>query len=204
MATVNLLTASFDGKLGETYGAKWKSTHTIKAIPFSHAPHGEKATNAVRAFEKLNRIAGGIAKTFWPYLNLTNKKMLNHNAVAKWLKSLLVDNQFVITNFPAVVADNENAVINLATVNFSNGAFTLEATFSDMTTPAGNTQGAVLLVDENGKVIYKATFSNASFSYSGLARLDETLTYYALLLRSDHNGKKWVPNSFRVLAATAI
>ena len=54
MATVNLLTASFDGKLGETYGAKWKSTHTIKAIPFSHAPHGEKATNAVRAFEKLN------------------------------------------------------------------------------------------------------------------------------------------------------
>lgn len=204
MATVNLLTASFDGKLGETYGAKWKSTHCIKAIPFSHAPHGEKATNAVRAFGKLNRIAGGIAKTFWPYLNLSNKNMLNHNAVAKWLKSLLVDNQFVITNFPNAVADRENAAINLCTVNFTNGAFALECAFSDMATPAGNTQGAVLLVDENGKVIYKSAFTGASFSYSGVARLDETLSYYALLLRSDYSGKKWEPNSFRLLAATVV
>ena len=204
MGKVNLLTSSFEGQLGETYGAKWKGLHTIKAIPFSHAPHGERSTNAVRAFEKLNRICGGIAKIFFQYLALTAKDMLKHNAVARWLRVLLVDNQFVIGNFVTAVVDRENAAINSCTVNFSTGAFTVDISFTDIADPSENTQGAFLFVDDNGKVIYKSGFSGDHFVYAGVARLDPAQSYYAMLLRSDYNGKKWEPNTFRVLAATVI
>lgn len=202
MGQMNLLKASIRGKVGELYGTQTKGQAILHAVPFSHAPHSQTQTKSVRAFEKVNRIAGGMAKNFWKYLNLSDAKMLKHNAVASWLKPLIVDHEFVLPNITTLVVDRADTSIEAATVNTSTGAFALEASFSALQTPATNTQGAILLVDENGKVIYGAGFSGASFAYASVARLDDTLEYYALLFRSDWTGTKWQPNSFKLLQAT--
>lgn len=202
MGQMNLLKASVVGKLGETYGTEVKGQAILHAIPFSHAPHSETQTKSVRAFEKVNRIAGGLAKVFWPYLHLSDSKMLRHNAVASWLKPLIVNHQFDISKITTIAPDRNNTSIQAATVNFTTSTYAVEVAFSDLPTPIQNAQGAVLLADENGKVIFSAQFSGASYANSGIARLDETLTYYCLLFRSDYNGIKWQPNSFRLLQAT--
>ena len=202
MGSMNLLKASIRGKIGELYGTEQKGKAILHAVPFSHAPHSQTQTKSVRAFEKVNRIAGGLAKYFWSYLNLSDAKMLKHNAVASWLKPLIVDHEFVMSNITSIVADRSTTSIEAVTVNLETGAFALEASFSNMPTPSANAQGAILLVDENGKVIFGSSFSAASFAYAGVARLDAAFSYYALLFRSDFNGVKWVPNSFKMLQAT--
>lgn len=202
MGSMNLLKASINGKVGEVYGAKWKGQNVIKAVPFSHAPHNEAQTNAVRAFECVNRVAGGLAKYFWYYLNLSDKKMLKHNAVAQWLKPALKDGVFTLSAIPALVRDDGTTSIAAVSVNRSTGAYALEVNFSDIATPAVNTQGAVLLVDEFGKVIFGSGFSGPSFARSGLARLNADYKYYCLLFRSDKVNDRWQPNSFKLAEAT--
>ena len=199
---MNILKASVVGKLGEMYGTETKGQAVLHAIPFSHAPHSQTQTKSVRAFEKVNRIAGGLSKYFWPYLHLSDKKMLRHNAIASWLKPLIVNHEFVLSNLADIVVDRNNTSIEAATVNFLSSSFALEVSLSALPTPSANAQGCVLLIDENGKVIYGSSFTGASFAYAGIARLDETLSYYALLFRSDYTGTRWQPQSFKVLQAT--
>lgn len=203
MGQMNLLKASIRGKIGELYGTQTKGQAVLHAVPFSHAPHSQTQTKSVRAFEKVNRIAGGLAKHFFKYLNLSDAKMLKHNAVASWLKPLIVDHEFIMANITQLVVDRADTSIEAATVNLLTGAFALEVSFSNLPTPSTDAQGAVLLVDENGKVIFGSGFSGASFSYASVARLDSALEYYALLFRSDWTGTKWQPNSFKMLKATA-
>lgn len=193
---MNLLKANFVGKVGEVYGAKWKSQHVIKAIPFSHAPHNEKQTKAVRAFECVNRVAGGISKYFWPYLNLSDKKMLKHNAVAQMLKPLLTGGVFNLSAITSIVGDYGTSAIDAASVNFSTGAYALEVSISQATLDVEDTAAAVLLVDEYGKVIFGSDFVSQSFAKSGVARLNEAYKYFCILLRSDKINNKWIPNSF--------
>lgn len=198
MGQMNLLKASVRGKLGELYGVEQKGQAIIKAIPFSHAPHNQKQTNAVRAFECVNRIAGGLARHFWWYLDLSDRKMLKHNAVAQWLKPLLKDGVFNLQALKTLVRDVGTTSVQTATVNTATGGYALEVAFSSLSTPAPHTQGAVLLVDENGKVIFGSGFTGASFSKAGVARLDASLSYYCLVFRSDKSNGKWFPNSFLV------
>lgn len=199
---MNLLKANFIGKVGEVYGAKWKSQNVVKAIPFSHAPHNEKQTNAVRAFECVNRVAGGMAKYFWQYLNLSDKKMLKHNAVAQMLKPLLTGGVFNLSAITSIVGDYGTSTIVAVSVNFSTGNYALEVSISPATLDVQDTAAAVLLVDEFGKVIFGSDFVSQSFAKAGVARLNEAYKYYAILLRSDKINNKWIPNSWALLEAT--
>ena len=78
MGKINLLKADYIGKVGQTYGVRQYRQSIVKATPFSHSPHNTAQTKAVRAFEKLNRFSSYVAKTFWRYLNLSDKKMYRH------------------------------------------------------------------------------------------------------------------------------
>lgn len=98
MGKVNILKSNYVGKVGETYGVEVKNKSYVKAVPFSHTPHNEKQNKACYAFSLLNRLSAVIAKNFWQYLDLSDKNMYRNNAVAKWLKSCLVNNQFVLAN----------------------------------------------------------------------------------------------------------
>lgn len=124
MGKINILESGYEGKVGQTYGIKKGSQYYIKAVPFSHTPHNTKQNNSVRAFTRLNRIASNIAKTFWKYLELSDKTMYKNNAVAQYLKASLIDNTFFIENLAEIIESTgklqlKSGSFNQQTYNFT-------------------------------------------------------------------------------------
>lgn len=128
MGKINLLTSSFNGKVGELYGAKQYGSHYVKAIPFSHAPHSEKQNNAFSAFGCLNRFSSGIAKVFFSYLGLSNKTMLKHNAVAQLFKPCVENHIFNISNLSSIIKSDSSVTLESFTIDYNKNV--IRASFS--------------------------------------------------------------------------
>ena len=107
MAQLNLVKGEFKGTLGKFVGTKYKGIAIIKSAPFGVAPPTLLQTSNVRAFEKLNRLSAAMAKNFWQVLGLSERKMLKHNAVARWLKPLIASHQFEPASFLGLVKKSD-------------------------------------------------------------------------------------------------
>lgn len=153
MGKMNLLTASFSGKVGQVYGEKQHRKHFLKAVPFSHAPTSKKQKNAVRAFECLNRMASWIAYVYFPYLNLDIRQMLKHNAVAKWLKPLVFNGIFNINALSEVIKSSGEFSVSGVTVNLMQRQVTFDITISESFQGRPLTDMIAFLVSETGYVM---------------------------------------------------
>ncbi len=98
MATMDILNASIDGKLGEMYGVKQYGKHFAKAIPFSHAPFSEKQNKAYSSFTMLQRFCGGQWQAMKKYIRLKNEKLLPQNILARWYKPMIQGAFFNLEN----------------------------------------------------------------------------------------------------------
>lgn len=198
---LNVLKASFDGKVGEVYGDTSNGTAKVKAMPFSRTPASAKVKEQCRAFESLNRLASGISKNFFPYLNLSDKKMLKHNAVASWLKAGISDAQFSFEKLGDIIGVDGSTQIGNSVVNRKNGDFTIDAVITNGDVP-DNVENAfwVALVDDMGHVIYSNVPKSQGFAYSGVAKLSEERKYFTVAFQSHKNPytKKWRTNGYAV------
>lgn len=196
MADMNLLQASINGKLGAMYGARYKKARTLKIIPFSHAPHNQAQTRAVRAFEKLNRYASGIAKAFFPYLGLSSRGLLKHNAVAKWLAPCVAGGRFSIEATSQVIPADGSCEISRFDVDRNQGIVTLEASTAIAPAPSGASAWLVLIHDSNGKVVYSALPAGMDFRASVKLDLDPRFSYGAVVFRADRANRKMHVHGF--------
>lgn len=191
---VNLLRASFRGKVGAVYGDDSRGVAKVKAIPFSHAPTAPKVKAQCRAFECLNRFSAGIAKEFWKYLSLSDKKSLRHNAVASWLKIGVDGGAWQPTRLGETIGTDTSSVIGECTVNRVSGAFTISASVTGGAVIDNESHAFyIALVDDTGKVIFCDHPANASYAYSGMARLFSEHRYFVAMFQSIKNSvtKKW-------------
>lgn len=138
MATINLLTSSFNGKLGAHYGVSQYNKKYVKAVPFSHTPHNKLQSKSVRAFEILNRISAQIARAYFDYLPLSAKDMSKMNCVAHLLKPLVSEHLFDATQLSVVFGDKETFYVKKAEMNEEQTSFLVtvenladERTFQD-------------------------------------------------------------------------
>ena len=162
MGKMNTLNAEYIGKVGQTYGVRQYGKSIEKAIPFSHTPHNVTQTRSVRAFEKLNRFSSYVAKTFWRYLNLSDKKMYRHNAVAQWFKPCVRNHSFQLENLVAVIPPNTSLRFGEVNIDFENKTATVEyinQPYSEYTT---REDIFVALVADNGTVKAGGAFSSVS------------------------------------------
>lgn len=194
MAKVNLLNASFDGKLGGVYGAKQYSGHFIKAVPFSHSPHSHTQTRAVRAFEKLNRLSSGISSVAFPFLNLSDKKMLRHNAVAKWLKPLIQDKIFIPSRISEVIPTGEETEILALDVNREKNEITISAKTNKPVSVKNKNRWFVFVFNDFGNVLIAEAPTKDFFLKTISTPLDENAEYYAIAFRSDKEKNKFFIN----------
>lgn len=193
MATMNLLKAKVDGKLGEMYGAKWKNKPCLKAVPFSHAPHNSAQKQAFSAFGCLNRVASGISKTFWNYLGLSDRVMLRHNAVANWLKPCVEGRVFDISKAESVIAKDGTVTITNLSVNFETNIVEISASTSLPVQPLNGQAWYVGVFDSYGKQIGGFIPAGQEFSNRFYHELNQQLGYFAVAFRSDkENGKTTV------------
>lgn len=166
MGTMNTLRADYIGKVGKTYGVRQYGKSIEKAIPFSHSPHNQTQTQSVRAFEKLNRFSAYVAKTFWRYLNLSDKTMYKHNAVAKWIKPCVKNHSFQLANLVEVIPPNTS--LSFGNVNIDLEAKTAEIEFINAPYSANTTREDIFiaLVTDNGTVKAGGAFSSVSQTVS--------------------------------------
>lgn len=192
MATVNLLKASFNGKLGEVYGTKQYGNVYAKAIPFSHAPHSKTQTKCVRAFEKLNRLASGIASVVFPFLNLSDKKMLKHNAVAQWLKPLIANKTFQPEAMANIIEpSNETEITNLK-VNLQTNSITVSAKTRKEVSILKKKRWFLFVFDSFGQVLLAEAPKEDFFAGTITTTLSASRSYYAMAFRSDFSVNKFL------------
>lgn len=196
---VNILKASFNGKVGAVYGDNSRGVAKVKAIPFSHTPTAETVKAQCRAFECLNRFSAGIAKNFWKFLSLSDKKLLRHNAVAKWLAIGVTDKQWQPSLLGETIGSGNNIEITKKEVDRINGSFEMSISVSGDNIPNNNNVALYLaLVDDQGKVIFAVTPTGATYSFKGVARLFSERRYFVTTFLSVQNSvnKKWKTSNF--------
>jgi hypothetical protein len=166
MATMNLLKADYNGTLGQTYGSKWKDKSVIKSRPFGKAPPTNVQTANVRAFECVNRLAPVMSKVWWKYFNLSDRKMLKHNAVAQALRPMLQHGEFSPGSFIQVVPVNPNIIMQTPVQTRPGDPVTIQFSISSQFSPPSGSQVHALVVDEAGHcgVPYTAPLSAGPIS----------------------------------------
>lgn len=185
MGKINLLTSSFEGKLGELYGTKQYGNHYLKAIPFSHTPHSESQKNAFSAFGCLNRFSSGVAKAFFPYLGLKNKTMLKHNAVAQLFKPCVSGHVFNITNLTQIIKPDSSVNLETFTIDYLQNR--IEARFSTSWDNDRKTKSSwvCFIIDSKGAVVAIANPSGQLHTLAVQKPLSQNVGYIAGAFRSD-------------------
>jgi hypothetical protein len=197
MAFLNLLNGSFKGKLGSVSGTKVHGVSVVRAVPFSKAPASEAQSGSFVAFYSLNRIASKISSLFWNYLNLSDKKMLRHNAVSSWLSPCIADHVFDPYLISSVIG-TERACIDISlSVSAEDGKATLFVERNSVP-PAS---WLVLLFDDSGKVFMSELPSDAILSKDIFSVFSINRTYYLMSIRADFMDGKSVVAGFSITSS---
>lgn len=196
MGKMNILKSDYVGKVGQTYGVRQYRQSLVKATPFSHTPHNDLQTKSVRAFEKLNRFSSYVAKTFWRYLQLSDRTMYRHNAVAKWLGVSVSSHGFVLANIARVI--KPNSTLRLDSVVFDLDARKASVTFtnSPFNQYVSEEHIFIALVADNGTVKAGGVFTSASQTVELSWDYSNFVTLSCVMFKSSLTGKKWLVNGF--------
>lgn len=201
MGKINLLKADYVGKVGQTYGTRQYSQSIVKAIPFSHSPHNVAQTKAVRAFEKLNRFSSYVAKTFWRYLNLSDKKMYKHNAIAKWLGVAVKGGAFSLENLATIIPPNTSLRFGNVVIDFSEKMATIPFENSPLSTLTTKEDIFVALVADNGTVKAGGAFSSVSQTVQLSWDYTDFMTLTVIMFKSSVTQGKKIINGLCLYSA---
>lgn len=202
MGKMNTLNAEYIGKVGQTYGVRQYGKSIEKAIPFSHSPHNATQTRSVRAFEKLNRFSAYVAKTFWRYLNLSDKKMYKHNAVAAWFKPCVRDHSFQLGNLAQVIPPNNTLQFGEVDIDFENKTATVEFINSPYSNYTTKEDIFVALVADNGTVKAGGAFSSVSQTLTFSWDYSDFVTLSVVMFKSSVQFGKKIINGLCTTAET--
>lgn len=131
MATINILSASFNGKLGEAYGVKQYGKHFAKAIPFSHSPFTEKQKKAYGNFSLLQKFCSGQWRALKGRISLSNPKLLPQNILAQEFKKMIQGAFFNLENIYEVCKKLETVEVAKAQYFPDEKKFVLEYNMQD-------------------------------------------------------------------------
>lgn len=196
MGKINLLKADYIGKVGQTYGVRQYRQSLVKATPFSHTPHNTAQTKAVRAFEKLNRFSSYVAKTFWRNLNLSDKKMYKHNAVAKWLGIAVESGTFKLENLISVIPSNSSLRFGDIEIDFNSKTAIVAVENSPLSPITTKEDIFIALVADNGTVKAGGAFSSISQTLQFSWDYTDFLTLSIVMFKSSVQQGKKIINGF--------
>lgn len=196
MGNINLLRADYVGKVGQTYGVRQYRKSIAKAIPFSHAPHNATQRRSVRAFEKLNRFSAYVARTFWRYLNLSDKKMYKHNAVAKWFSPAVKNHSFELENLNEVIPSNETLSFGDISFDFDSRIATVDFVNSPYSNITTRENIFIALVTDNGTVKSGGVFSSVSQTVNLAWDITDFVSLSVVMFKSSVQGNKKIVNGF--------
>lgn len=185
MGTMNLLQASVQGKLGSLYGARDKKAKVIKAIPFSHTPHNATQTRCVRAFEVLCRFSAGVSAAFFPFMGLSDRKMLRHNAVAQFFKPMVLEKAFNLSAGQKVIPDDGSCSIVSLDVDKVLRTLSVTAETTGIVDKKNGKAWFVGVFASNGRCLFSTSPDTQSYFNKVTGLFDDAGYYFAVAFRSD-------------------
>ena len=192
MGVMNLLKATFEGKVGKNYGARQRKNTYLKAIPFSHAPSSPTQTACVRAFEKLNRLSAKSVNVFYPFINNPKKTLLKHNAVASFLKPLISGKNFNPDNFSQIIDEGAGASIVQFDVSTDTGVITITANETEFPAVTATQKWGVVVFDSLGTVYLSRLPSQTFIQQRIMASLPNDRVFYAIAFTAEKRLNKWI------------
>jgi hypothetical protein len=185
MAEMNLLKANFTGSLGRVTGSEWKGKPVVKSRIFSKAPPSKAQTQSVRAFEALNRLSAAVAKEGFPYMGLSTKTLLPHNAVAKFLKPAIENHIFDVANLSKIMPkDGDQAILGF-THNKSTEQATLQIGLGPNYVPLTGTKTFINVFNQFGYSFFSDFIDTADYSKSFFMPYSEENEYNCLIFMSE-------------------
>lgn len=191
MAIINLLKADYNGKLGQTYGYRHKSTSVVAAVPFSHTPHNISQKSQWNAFTKLQKFCGIVSKECFKYTGLSDKKVNRINAVNTFFKPLIVNHVYNPQNIKEMKFITKSGEITDFSIDDKNFTATMAIKNSNLSEDNKIDYCVIILFDGNCESIaYKTAalptgITNLKFSFP-----DKTFSYY-MGLKFSYRKNKW-------------
>jgi hypothetical protein len=185
MAEMNLLKSTFTGTLGRVTGANWKGKPVVKAKIFSKAPPSNAQTQSVRAFEALNRLSSAIAKQGFSYMGLSQKNLLPHNAVAKFLKPLVKNHVFDFTRAGEVIPQDKSQVLLGFIYNRSTEQATVKIGLGDDFVPVTGTKTFINVFNQFGVSFFGELIDTQDYQKSFFMPYAPENQYNALIFMSE-------------------
>lgn len=195
MAQINILTSSYNGKLGTTYGTKQYKKHFVKAIPFSHAPRTEIQKESLSAFTKLNKVCSQIVKTYWQYLGLSDKKMYKNNALTQKLKNLIINKVFEPLNIYLVYPESPTIQINQSDIDNDKNAIAVSFLDNEIIKNDFNKQFLLIVFSETAITYINETTSKQNFFITKNVSNTENEHYYFLVISTKYKGNQKIIES---------
>lgn len=193
MAQINILTSSYNGKLGTTYGTKQYNKHFVKAIPFSHAPRTEIQKESLTAFTKLNKVCSQIVKKYWQFLGLSDKKMYKNNALTQKLKALINNKVFDPLNIYSVYQQSSTIQINQTDIDNDKNIITVNFIDNEIIKNSFKKQFLMIVFSENAITYINEITDKQNFFFTKNVSNTENAYYYFLVLSTKYkNNQKFI------------
>lgn len=195
MAQINILTSSYNGKLGTTYGTKQYNKHFVKAIPFSHAPRTKIQKESLSAFTKLNKVCSQIVKKYWQYLGLSDKKMYKNNALTQKLKALINNKVFDPLNIYSAYQQSSTIQINQTDIDNDKNVITVNFIDNEIIKNDFKKQFLMIVFSENAITYINETTDKQNFFFTKNVSNTENAFYYFLILSTKYKGNQKIIES---------
>lgn len=207
MGTMNLLTASFVGKVGEVYGEKQHGKYFAKAVPFSHAPHNSAQKNAYSAFTRMNRFAAGVTKYFFPFLGVSARNMLKHNAVASAFKKSIAGGAWDLDSMSVVITPDGTCSLDSFVVDPDTQTLSLSASTSLAVDKNSGSAWVMGITNESGKILGALVPDSPADSLRVQTPFLETSSFFAFAFRADRvlsgvHLHGWVSSAQKIISGT--
>lgn len=192
MGKMNLLKGKWDGKVGETVGAKWKNKSTIRTYSVPSNPNTQAQQDVRGAFKLISQFVALFADGIKYLSALDTSGMSVRNAIIKINKEMIAMNSFDKANLliskgglqkPMNVEISLDGTSKKAAVTFD------KPTATNITAKA---KIVVVLVDETNTLVDIVTADASTGTASGAVAFDDAtkVTAYAYFL--DYRGSNKV------------
>lgn len=190
MAEQKLIQGTFIGRVGGIVGQIQKGQPIIKSTSNGIVKTTKTQKKAVRAFECLNRLASAIAKQMWDRLNLSDKTMHKHNAVAQWLKPTIADKIFNLTEINQVIPLSDLLIIDNFIVNQSEGVLQVDITRKPELETLADLKTTLIVIDGLGFVYHIGETQPDALTFKIKAQLQKATKLHAFYIITYTNGEE--------------
>lgn len=190
MAEQKLIQGTFVGRVGKIVGQIQKGQPIIKSTSNGLVKTTKNQKKAVRAFECLNRLASAIAKQLWDSLNLSDKTMHKHNAVAQWLKLTIADKTFNLTKINQVIPLSDLLIIDNFTINQAEGILQVDITRKPELETLTDLKTTLIIIDGLGFVYHIGETKPETLTLKIKAQLQKAVKLQAFYIITYTNGEE--------------